>query len=284
MTALIPFAFEEQLVRAVQRNDDPWFVGKDICLCLGLKNTNDAISSLDSDEKGVATTDPLGIGGEQTVVIVSEPGVYRLVFRSRKPEAERFKRWLAHEVLPQLRKTGRYAADALDDTGPDPAEGSLLHRLQLVREARALFGREVAKTMWRKLGLPAPPPPPATALDEARACLRHLLDSLVETGGGERERVRDLLGRALDDDEGARLMLLSCGIRAYPDTETFVIANVHTWLDRLMRDTDWSTSRVRMLRRLPDARAVPVTRFHAIVGPAQSRGTAFPAAALDDGA
>ena len=50
------------------------------------------------------------LGGSQSVIVVSEPGVYRLVFRSRKPEAERFKRWLAHEVLPQIRKTGRFGS------------------------------------------------------------------------------------------------------------------------------------------------------------------------------
>ena len=110
MTALIPFVFEEQLVRAVERHGVPWFVGKDVCHCLGLKNTNDALGGLDNDEKGVATTDPLAPGGEQTVIVISEPGVYRLVFRSRKPEAERFKRWLAHEVLPKLRRDGAFDA------------------------------------------------------------------------------------------------------------------------------------------------------------------------------
>lgn len=149
MTTLIPFAFEERLVRATQRGADPWFVGRDVCACLGLRNSKDALSTLDPDEKGVATTDPLGPGGEQSVTIVSEPGVYRLVFRSRKPEAERFKRWLAHEVLPQLRRTGAFAPSATTGEPPIAADAPtpprsvldepLLHRLHVVREARAIL-------------------------------------------------------------------------------------------------------------------------------------------------
>jgi hypothetical protein len=110
-------------------------------------------------------------------VVVSEPGVYRLVFRSRKPEAERFKRWLAHEVLPQLRRTGAYGVAAR--AKPHPARGlepaTYRERLDTVAEARFIGGPEVAREMWIKLGLPSLPAPPPTALDEARACLAHLL-------------------------------------------------------------------------------------------------------------
>lgn len=151
MVALIPFAFGEQLVRAVWRGDEPWFVGKDVCGCLGLKNHNDALGGLDPDEKGVASTDPLEAGGEQIMVVISEPGVYRLVFRSRKPEAERFKRWLAHEVLPSLRKTGRFGVEAAAAPAPcDIREEPLLHKLHILREARAIHGRAVAALLDRK--------------------------------------------------------------------------------------------------------------------------------------
>jgi prophage antirepressor-like protein len=115
MTGVVNFAFEEQLVRVVERDGEPWFVGNDVCRALGLSNPRKAVGDLDDDERGVTTGDTLG--GEQVMNIVSEAGVYRLVFRSRKPEAERFKRWLAHEVLPAIRKTGRYgtAAEPLPD-------------------------------------------------------------------------------------------------------------------------------------------------------------------------
>ena len=109
MTGISNFAFEDHLVRVVKQGDEPWFVGRDVCKVLQIKNETQAMSRLDSDERrdGVCITDP--IGREQSVIVVSEPGVFRLVFSSRKPEAERFKRWLAHEVLPELRRTGSYA-------------------------------------------------------------------------------------------------------------------------------------------------------------------------------
>lgn len=107
MNAIVPFSFESTSIRTLQINGDPWFVGADVCHALSVSNSRDALSRLDDDEKGVGTTDTLG--GPQRAIIINEPGVYRLIFTSRRPEAERFKRWLAHEVLPELRRTGEYA-------------------------------------------------------------------------------------------------------------------------------------------------------------------------------
>ena len=94
---------------------EPWFVAKDVCDILEISNSRDAVSKLDSDEKGVANTDTLG--GAQQASIISEPGLYKLIMRSRKPEAKEFQRWVTHEVLPQIRKTGGYVpvADTDDD-------------------------------------------------------------------------------------------------------------------------------------------------------------------------
>ena len=106
--APVPFLFEgEHLVRIVYGADsEPWFVGIDVCHVLGISDHTQTLGRLNEDERGrdmIPTP-----GGDQRVIIVSEPGVYRLMFSSRKPEAERFKRWLAHDVLPSLRRTGRY--------------------------------------------------------------------------------------------------------------------------------------------------------------------------------
>ena len=94
---------------------EPWFVAKDVCDILEISNSRDAVSKLDSDEKGVANTDTLG--GAQQASIISEPGLYKLIMRSRKPEAKEFQRWVTHEVLPQIRRTGGYipTSDADDD-------------------------------------------------------------------------------------------------------------------------------------------------------------------------
>lgn len=107
MTALTEIAFESNSVRVFGTKYDPWFVGKDVCDVLGYKNHRDAIAKhVDEDDKGVAKCDTLG--GVQDIVIVNESGLYSLIFGSTLPAAKQFKRWVTHEVLPQIRKTGKY--------------------------------------------------------------------------------------------------------------------------------------------------------------------------------
>ncbi|BCH20196.1 BRO-N domain-containing protein [Mesorhizobium sp. L-2-11] len=149
MNALATFDFEDMPVRAVTINGDPWFVGKDVCRCLTISNANDAMARLNDDErqKGVGIADPLG-KNPQEAVLINEPGVYRLIFESRKPEAERFRRWVFHEVLPSIRKTGEYQAKEEVDWD-DVAD-----KLHLVKETRLTHGRKAAQQMWQRLGLP----------------------------------------------------------------------------------------------------------------------------------
>lgn len=106
MDKLIPFTYDGHEVRTVILDGEPWFVAKDICAVLEIANNRDALSRLDDDEKGVASTDTPG--GNQTVTIVSESGLYSLILGSRKPQAHAFKRWVTHEVIPSIRKTGGY--------------------------------------------------------------------------------------------------------------------------------------------------------------------------------
>ena len=93
-------------IRVITKSGEPQFIAKDICASLGIGNVCDALKGLDDDEKGIATVDTPG--GTQDVLIVSEAGLYSLILRSRKPEAKAFKRWVTHEVLPSIRKTGGY--------------------------------------------------------------------------------------------------------------------------------------------------------------------------------
>ncbi|MCC8135611.1 MAG: hypothetical protein LIO40_02915 [Ruminococcus sp.] len=90
------------------QNGEPWWVAADVCDILGLSNSRETIKRLDEDEKGVSSIDTLG--GKQEVAIVNEFGLYNLILGSRKPEAKEFKRWVTHEVLPQIRTTGQYIA------------------------------------------------------------------------------------------------------------------------------------------------------------------------------
>lgn len=103
--------FEENsnvCIRAQVINGEPWFVAKDVCQALLLKNPRQAISALDEDEKGVISMDTLG--GRQKMNAVTESGLYELISQSRKPEAKPFRKWVTKEVLPALRKTGIYAS------------------------------------------------------------------------------------------------------------------------------------------------------------------------------
>lgn len=88
---------------------EPWFVLKDCMSILDLGNPTETVKMFDKDE--FSTTEVIdSIGRRQQTYIISEPGLYRLVMKSRKPEAKEFQRWVTHEVLPSIRKHGGYMA------------------------------------------------------------------------------------------------------------------------------------------------------------------------------
>lgn len=94
-------------VRIITRDGEPWFVANDVCRALDLTNPRKAISRLDADEKdGVTIRD--AIGREQKTNAVNESGLYTLILTSRKPEAHAFKRWVTHDILPSIARTGKY--------------------------------------------------------------------------------------------------------------------------------------------------------------------------------
>ena len=119
-------------VRVVMRDGEPWFVAKDVCECLDLGNPSQAIARLEDDERWLISNEALRANGETAVV--SEPGLYSLVLGSRKPEAKAFKRWVTHEVLPSIRKTGGYGIRTVDDMINDPDTAiRLLTQLKILR-------------------------------------------------------------------------------------------------------------------------------------------------------
>jgi prophage antirepressor-like protein len=112
------FAFHDHSVRVITRDGEPWFVAKDVCDALSYSNSRGALADhLDADEKGVANADTPG--GQQQMQIINESGLYALVLRSRKPEARKFAKWVTAEVLPAIRKTGRYEAPGKEMTVND---------------------------------------------------------------------------------------------------------------------------------------------------------------------
>lgn len=103
-------------IRAASVDGEPWFVAKDVCDALGLHNTTEALRGLDDDEKSNISSSEVAQNGGRAPLIVSEPGLYKLIMRSRKPEAKAFQRWVTHEVLPAIRRTGGYMVARADET------------------------------------------------------------------------------------------------------------------------------------------------------------------------
>ena len=107
------FNFEENEVRTVLVDDEPYFVGKDVADVLGYSNTAKAIRDhVDiEDRRSERIVHPSG--GAQDSVVINESGLYSLILKSKLPSARKFKRWVTSEVLPQIRKHGMYATDEL---------------------------------------------------------------------------------------------------------------------------------------------------------------------------
>lgn len=118
MSNIIPFHFDNHEVRIqIDESGNPWWIAKDVCEVLGLEQVHRALARLKPGEKGgTRITTP---GGPQTMATINEPGMYRLIFRSDKPEAARFQSWVFEEVLPSIRKTGKYEASSPLDNYPE---------------------------------------------------------------------------------------------------------------------------------------------------------------------
>lgn len=121
-TEIQQFDFKGAALRTLtDENGEPWFIAKDVCDILGLENSRKATAELDPDEKNTVTISD-GIPGNPNKTIISEPGLYKLIMRSRKQEAKEFQRWVTHEVLPSIRKHGAYMTQQTLDkalTSPD---------------------------------------------------------------------------------------------------------------------------------------------------------------------
>ncbi|MCM3144331.1 BRO family protein [Brevibacillus sp. MER 51] len=125
------FSFQAKQVRIVMNNGEPWFVARDVCEVLGHSDTSMAIRRLDEDEK---LTQTMFVSGQNREVwLVNEAGLYSLILTSRKSEAKVFKRWITHEVIPSIRKTGAYAVEQIKVV-PLSERQALIQSLKLAAE------------------------------------------------------------------------------------------------------------------------------------------------------
>lgn len=135
--ALQLFSYEGITIRTVVIEDDIWFIAADVCAFLELKNVSRAVSRIKDNHRTTITIGDSGSNYKHQSLCVNEPGLYKLIFASRKPEAEAFQDWIYEEVLPSIRKNGSYSAPQQQ---PVPTISDALRERALLNEVRVPDG------------------------------------------------------------------------------------------------------------------------------------------------
>ena len=162
--ALQVFSYNNQQLRTTEIDGETWLVAKDVCDILEIADSTTATRDLDDDEKG--THSIRTPGGMQNMTVINESGLYKLTFKSRKSKAKEFTRWVTHEVLPTIRKTGTYSVKLT------PADLELRHK-ELEAKNRELDLRGAA-LLQHMIDSPAYP-----ITDESKAILAHEVSKLI---------------------------------------------------------------------------------------------------------
>ena len=244
------FDFEENPVRLIEMDGEPWFVAADVARVLEYRDAFNATRILDDDEKGTQIVSTPS--GEQETTVINESGLYHLVIVSRKPEAKKFRKWVTSEVLPSIRKTGRYempSVEARDETDVLP-DRSTSQWLKMIRETRLLYGRNAAREMWARSPLPDIREVVVSAQDTTHSdgleCLNLLLTSVFD---GE-----PVLHYVNAENNQA---LMRCGLKVVhiEEGDFLAIANSHPFMDKVFRQTKFSHGRyVSVLKGLEGAK------------------------------
>lgn len=183
-TELQVFQFKQNPVRILKDGQGkPWWVAKDVCDILGIKQRGNALNRLRQDEKGVDSINTPG--GVQKMSIINEPGLYQLILRSDKPEAKEFQYWVTHDVLPSIRKKGYYSQQPMTEL--QVLQGAINEMVKLdtkVKEHDIRITRleDVRKTAIALLG-------PVSQLSD-RAKVNMLIRGYAKEHGNSREDYR----------------------------------------------------------------------------------------------
>jgi prophage antirepressor-like protein len=231
-TTITPYLFGDHTIRTVMQGDEPWFVGSDVCAALGIDNPSMAINGnestgnrgLDDDEKGRImihdTSSDRSAPQGRELLVVNEPGLYRLVFKSRKAEARIFQRWVYHEVLPMIRKHGAYSTFSPRQTAylnmvrelielgisPDQATKAAL-QVEKVDEREGRFIR-LAKGRQETPKVPDEPNPIDALIDQMEPGRIYKLRELTPMLPADHPQLKSIKGRALETKVGQRLQRL----------------------------------------------------------------------------
>ena len=141
MSNITPFSYEDHEVRVLDVNGEPWFVLADLCKVLGLANP--AVVAKRLDKADVCQTYISSGGQRRAMTIVAEPGLYDVVVRSDSPAAKPFRRWVTHEVLPAIRRTGIYAVEPQPQlSGKELLAAAVLEATETIRQHEATIAQQ----------------------------------------------------------------------------------------------------------------------------------------------
>lgn len=199
------FHYQDQEVRTVEQGGEPWWVLADVCKALGMKEPHRVSARLDDDEKGrTFVTTP---GGAQELTIINEPGLYTVILRSNKPEAKSFKRWITHEVLPAIRRTGQYRAAPAEQGSMDRL-AQAVERLESRLDSLGVFAGQSAAAAQAAQELPTGPCAQMEAAEDKRAWMQEFsakLELLSRYMGTSRNGVLHNLYLALEYDKSVSI-------------------------------------------------------------------------------
>ena len=203
-------------IRTVTIDNDPWFVASDICKALDISNTTQAMQRLDDDEKSMLN---IGLSGGATNC-VNEYGLYSLVLASRKKEAKDFKRWITHEVLPSIRKTGSYGKPL-----------TTLEQIKLIAQGNMELGERVDRVEDKLSNLENDTPLYGCEIDEVQ---KHVRKKGVEVLGGKgSEAYRDgsVRSQVYSDIYNQLKREYGC-VSSYKSIKRKYVDAVHVFIDR----------------------------------------------------
>lgn len=162
-------------VLRVERGEDgqPWFSAADVCAALDIANPSQAVAALDEDERSM-----FNIGRAGDANFVSEPGLYSLIMRSRKPQAHAFKRWVTHEVLPAIRQTGGYMVARADESPEETLARAVIIAQQTIERQKAQLDEAAPKVAFAD----------ALTASNATCLIRDFCKTVAAQGYSVRER------------------------------------------------------------------------------------------------